>query len=357
MSQEEGDTGRETILGKSVDDAVEHVVAEDDPLDPETVRTALETVAKDGVVTRAGIESALGRASKVVSTPETRVELAEMELSEAHETATPVSDLGVVQARLDAFEARLADVQDRTDRLGEDLQSVVGRAGDLESADSEASTDDHETSADDPDTGTVYALARDVRRLTDRANDVQLAADELGMDVEEFERWLGTPGLRNDELRDDVDAFEGSLNELWAAVDDLETRIGDGSGATGEEVSAQELATTWADASLRIRLHDLLLEDLRAELADLRTWADREDLDEDEGLAEIEARLDDLGGELARLADRLEALARPEWREQYGEHVAAFDDAISDVELPVQWGVVQAELEEHRSAMGVDNPA
>jgi hypothetical protein len=340
MSQEEGDNGRDTILGLSVADATEQVVAEDGSRDPETVRTTLETVAEDGEVTRAGVDSALGHASKVVSTPETRAELAEMALSEARKRAGPVTDLGVVRSRLDAFEARLADVQDRTADLGEDLQSVVDRAEDLE-------TDD-ETSADDPDTEAVYALARDVRRLTDRANDVQLAADELGMDVEDFERWLGDPGLRNDEVGDDVDAFEGSLNELSTAIDELGTRTGDGSGATGEAVSAQELAATWADAGLRVRLHDLLLEDLRAELGDLRAWADREDLDEEDRPAGIEARLDDLDGQLAGLEDRLDDLARPEWREQYDEHLTGFEAAIADVEPPVQWGVVQAELEAHR---------
>jgi len=342
MSQEEGDNGRDTILGLSVADAVEQVVARDDSRDPETVRATLETVAEDGEVTRDGVDSALGHASKVVSTPETRAELAEMALSEARERAAPVADLGVVQSRLDAFEARLVDVRDRTEGLGEDLQSVVARAENLETA-------DDPDAADDPDTEAVYAVAREVRRLTDRANDVQLAADELQVDIEDFERWVGDPDLRNQELGDDVDAFEGSLNELSAAIGELETLTGDGPKAAGQDVSAQDLATTWADASLRVRLHDLLLDDLRAELDDLRAWADREDLDEDDRPAGIEARLDDLDGQLAGLENRLDDLARPEWREQYGEHVAAFEDALSDVEPPVQWGVVQAELEEHRS--------
>ena len=368
MSKEEGDNGRGTILGLSVANAVEQVVARDDSRDPETVRTTLETVAEDGELTRDGIDSALGHASKVVSTPETRAELAEMALSEARERAAPVADLGVVRSRLDAFEARLAAVQDRTTTLGEDLQTVLGRAEDLESADSETSADDHGNSADTPatadapDTEAVYALARDLRELTDRANDVQLAADELQMDLEDFERWVGSPDLRNDELGDDVDAFAGSLNELSAAIGNLETLTDegadtdDGAEAVGEDVSARELATTWADAALRVRLHDLLLEDLRAELEDLRTWADREDLDEDDRPAGIEARLDDLDGQLAGLEDRLDDLARAEWREQYDEHLTGFEEALADVEPPVQWGVVQAELEEHRSAIGVDDP-
>ena len=349
MSQEERNDGRESILGESVTDAAERVVARNDSRDPETVRTTLETVAEDGEVTRDGIDSALGHASKVVSTPETRAELAEMALSEARERAAPAADLGVVQSRLDAFEARLADVQDRTDGLGEDLQSVVGRAEDLESAEDHGTSADDPDTADTPDTEAVYALARDLRELTDRANEVQLAADELQMDVEDFERWLGDPDLRNDELGDDVDAFEGSLNELSSAIGDLETLTDEGAEAVGEEVSAQELATTWADAGLRVRLHGLLLEDLWAELEDLRTWADREDLDEDDRPAGIEARLDDLHHHRAGLEDRLDDLAQPEWRERYGEHLTGFEDALADVEPPVQWGVVQAELEEHRS--------
>jgi hypothetical protein len=176
------------------------------------------------------------------------------------------------------------------------------------------------------------------------------------MDLEDFERWVGSPDLRNDELGDDVDAFAGSLNELSSAIGELETLTDDGAEPVGEDVSARELATTWADAGLRVRLHDLLLDDLRAELEDLRTWADREALDEDDRPAGIEARLDDLDGQLAGLEDRLDDHARPEWREQYDEHLTGFEEALADVEPPVQWGVVQAELEEQRSAMGVDDP-
>jgi len=337
MSQED-DAAPDDVAGLPVEDAVDAVVARDDGNDRDRgeVRAALETVAEDGVVAWDGVDAALAHVSKVVATPETRVELAARGLSDAREAASPVADLDAVDSRLTAFEARLAAVESRTADLGADLQALVARPGE-----------------GDPDAD-LYATARGIRQLTADANEAHRAADELGVDVEEFEEWLADPDVRYEEFEGDVDAVERSVDELAAAVDRLAADLaegddGDGEGAGDEEGNTPaDAAATWFDLTLRSRVIGLLLADVRAELADLRTWADREDLDHGERLDAFDARLADLDDRVVAAGDRLDDLARPDWRARFDDRLDAFGSALDGLEPPVDWGEVQATLEEHR---------
>lgn len=287
---------------------------EAETLDPETVRATLDLVASDGVVSRDAAEEALSEASKAVSTAETRAELAVLELSDAREAAEPVSHLDAVAARLDGFEARLASVEDRVTELGSELEGLVGRA-------------------DEP--GALYEVALGTRRLTAAANEVQRTADELQLDLESFERWLASPEARFDEFDADADAVERSIDELAAATDE----IADG--------SATDAGAAWADARLHARVTNLLADDLRAELADLRAWDDGERAEE-ERAGRLAARLADFETRLATVEGRLDDLTRPAWEERFGDRLAAFETATADLEPPLDWGAVQAAYDEHR---------
>lgn len=301
----------DSIVGLSVGDAVDEIVGGDDARDPEAVRATLDRVATDGAVSRDGVDEALAEASKVVSTAETRAELAGIALSDARDEAGPVSDLDSVAARLDAFASRLESVERRAADLGADLETLVGGGGD-----------------DD----TVYAVATGIRRLTATATEVQQTADELKLDLESFERWLGSPAVRFRELGDDADAVERSLDELAAAPGRL--AAADERDPDGEGVEPAAAGATWADARLRHRMLSLVLADVRAELADLRTWADGDDVN-DGRLDELEARLTDLDARLAATGDRLDDIARPEWTDRFGDRVAAFAAATDDFEPPL----------------------
>jgi hypothetical protein len=334
MNQEggRGDAGR--IDGRQLEEAVDALVESDDAYDPETVRTVLETATEDGVVRWSAVEDELAHASKVVSTPETRAELASMELEEAREAAESVADLDVVRTRLDAFESRLATIERRVDGLGNDLQRLLDRSN---------------------EPGALFEVASGTRALVDEANDVQRAADELQLDVEEFRRWLGDADVRFDDLDADADALESALDELAAAADRLASPAGDDAPESpGDETDAPpsgpDAATTWADATLRTRVMELLLDDLRGELSELRRWADRDGVGGDRG-DELRARLDDLDARRATIEDRLDERARPAWRERYGTQVREFEADLAEFEPPVDWGEVQAELRSHLSAL------
>lgn len=335
MTDEQG-TDDADLLGTPIDEAVEAAVAGGDDRDPETVRAILETVAADGVVSRDGVESALARVSTVVATPENRVENAAIAVDDAREAAGPVVDLDVVRDRLEAFESRLASVEARVDDLGDDLRAVAERA-------------------DDPDS--VYDLAAEIRRLEGRANALQRAADEVALDAEAFERWVTDPERRRRELAGDVDAMAGFLDGLADATDDLiDAAADEGDADADADADLPDPAGHWLDATLRARVSDLLIEDLRAELADLRAWpaADgAEDADvPDDPFADLEGRIDDLDARCARLRERLDGVARPEWRDRHDDRLAALDRVLDGFEPPVDWEDVQAALDDHRLGIG-----
>ncbi|WP_436928691.1 halo transducer protein [Halosimplex halobium] len=308
--------------GLAVDEAVERVRAREPDRDPETVRAALGFVAEDGVVSRTALRESLKLTSKVLTTAETRVELAGIALDDAREAAESAPDLPTVEARLADFAAEVAAVEDRAADLGSDLQSVV---------------DDRE------DPAARFAVADGLRRVDERAREVQRTADEIQFDLEAFERWLDSHAVRVRELGEDLDALAASLDDLAAAVETLET---------GGDADARpdDPARAWFDATLSHRATGLTVADLRAELADLRTWADREDADpvDEGGLDDLAARLDDLDGRHGALGERLDAAAEPEWTDRFGEAVAAVESDLADCAPPVDWAVVQSTIEEHR---------
>ena len=309
MTDEDG-RPPDSVAGQPVDEAVDAVLARGVDEDRETVRAALSEAA-DGVVTWEGAEEALAHAAKVVSTPETRAELAAMELSEARETAEPVAEVDAVRSRLDEFTARLEAVEDRTAALGSDLQALLDRDDDL------------------------YAVARAIARLTTEANRVQGTADELSMDIQEFGRWLSNPTVRYDELTEDVAQGEQSIEELAAVADGVEDAL----LAEGAADPDGEAARSWLDGVLQHRVLELLVEDLRAELTDIQKLSG----DAPDRAAELRERLAEHEQRLATLGDRLDELALPAWTDRYADRIAEFEAVLADAEPPVDWGAVQAE--------------
>lgn len=313
MDGTEGTADRGDLAGLSLDAAVDAVVSGAADADREQVRATLERVAADGVVSREAAADALAHAAKVVATPETRTELAAIELEEAREAAAGVDDLPAVQSRLAAFEDRLAAVDERTEAVGGALQD-----------------------APDPTDGAdLYEAARELRRVTDAATDAQRAADELQVDLEGFQRWLADPGIRYDDLETEVE-------ELVDAVEGL-ADVAEKPAAPDEDVDAVRL-----DAALRQRALALLVADVRAELADLRAIDDRRGADPGGRPGDLAARLDDLDAELEAVREVLPGAER--------DPVRRFEAALADVDPPVNWGVVRDELAEARPGGGSELP-
>lgn len=285
------------LFGLTVEEATEAVA--DDAEDP----GVLELVAEDGVVSQAGVESAVAHVAKVVATPETRLEVAADAVADARADAARLEDIDAVASRLAALEAGLSGAEDRLEELQAELESVLERA-------------------DDPTD--AYALARSIGELTAAANDLQGRADELADDAQTFRRWVGDPAHRYREFEEDLEALADATGEV------AESEPSDGA--------------TWLDATLRQRALSLLLADLRAERCDLEAWADREDCQPPDPA--LEQRLDAVEDQLATAEHRLEETDTG-FGEQFGDRVAAFEAALAELEVPVPWGEVWERYERH----------
>ncbi|MFC7176659.1 hypothetical protein [Halosegnis marinus] len=297
------------LVGRSVEEVVAAVADEDGPT-PDRVREALDPVVEDGRVTRDAVEAAVTDTAMVVSTAETRTERAVHAFADAREAAAPVADVDTVAARLDGYAARLDAVEERSANLTDDLARPVGRL----------------------DGDEVYDLAVEVREVASHAQGVVRTADDLAFDLDEFESWLANPSRRHDEFGGDADLVAESVADLEAAADAVP--------------DADDPAAEWADATMRVRVLDLVVRDLAAELDDLHTLADGDatvPADLDERVADLDERTD-------ALAERLSAAAEPSYRDRFGDDVAALAEALSAFEAPVDWAAVEATLDDRRAA-------
>jgi len=310
MSSDHGTRLPEALAGESVTAVADAVRADGVDDDPASVRDALSFVAADGVLTDDSLQAAVGETSMAVTTAETRTELVERALADARAAAEGVDDLPTVRSRLDAYASEATTVSDRADELGAELRDALDQARDPSG---------------------LYRLAAGLQKVDADAGSVQRTTDELKLDLEELEQWLSSPEQRGRELDGDADALETTLDDLEAAVEDLEDSTG---------------AATWLDLSLRHRVAGLFLADLRAELDDLRTWADREDLGAADRPTDVAERLSALESRHEAVGDRLE---RHSVGGEYRDRLAAFEDELEAFSPPISWGAVEAILERYRS--------
>ncbi|AHG01440.1 halo transducer protein (plasmid) [Halostagnicola larsenii XH-48] len=289
-------------------------VVDDESAESDTIRETLAIVADDGVIRRTAVDDALANASKVVTTAETRTELAAASLEDVSGIAAPVSELDIVAMRLNRFGARLDMVEDRTADLGDRIQTIIAHKND----------------------GNLYDLAREIRRVTVTANEVQRAADELQFELENFGEWLEDADRRTEELIDDIEALEQSLDKL----EDVATEL------SGDSTELEEdAAVVWIQATIQHRVTALMLTDLQAELATLREWAANEGSNPPSGVGQ---RLEDLEARHDALGERFVDRAESGWHERFDDRVANLDDALDEMEPPIAWRDVETVVEEYR---------
>ena len=312
MTEAESDDDPTAIDGCSLDRAVEIVVTAED--DPAEVRETLGIVTQEGVVDRSAVDDAVANASMVVTTAETRVELAADKLDGAQAAAAAAPELGFVSDRVHNFEARLSRIENQATALGEAIQEILSMK----------------------ETGDLYAIARRIKRVTNAATEVQRAADDFQLELDAFESWLTDPDRRSEELAADIDALADSLGELDATVETLDSDDGE---------SETEAAHGWVAAKIRHRVLSLMITDLQAELAAVRTWAEEEG---ETPPSDIKPQLDELQTSHAGLGDRLREHADPEWTARFDDELSALDDALGGMEPPVVWPDVEAVVAEHR---------
>jgi len=314
MTDVEPDDSPTELDGFSLDQAVS-VVA--DTADNDDVRETLAIVAQDGVVRRGAVDDAVANASMVVTTAETRVELAADKLDTIQVTADSAPDLAFVSDRVHNFEARLDHIDSRADALGGAIQDVLAMK----------------------ETGDLYEIAQRIKRVTNAATDVQQTADDFQLELDAFEAWLTDPDRRVEQLTNDVDALANSVTELDDAVETFDGND-DGNGNSDPEPTNR-----WLAATIRHRVVSLMHADLQAELAAVRSWAERDGVTSPSG---IKSQLDEIQRDHTALEEQLSVVALPEWKTRFDEQLTAIDDALEEMEPPVVWPDVEAVVAEHR---------
>ena len=320
MTEADSDDDPKTLDGLSIERAVDTV--SETTADPGEVRETLAIVATEGSIRRAAVDDALANASMVVTTAETRVELAGDKLDSAQAAAIPVSDVQFVSDRVHNFEARMSNLEERADGLGDAIQHVIEMK----------------------ETENLYRIARRIKAVTNAASEVQQAADGLQSELAAFEAWLTTPERRIEELAMDLDALANSVSELSDVVENIDASDRE-AGDDAHSEPGSEPARRWVAAMVRHRVLSLLIRDLNAELIAVHTWAEREGLRSPSG---IEPRLAEVQERHAALEERLTACAAPEWTEQFNQQLSALTEALETMEPPVVWADVDAVVAEHR---------
>jgi chromosome segregation ATPase len=319
------------IEGMNVDEATAAILEAQPQFDEGKVRGILHTVAEygdeDDQLTWDAVEGKLAHLSKVVSTPETRVELAEMELENALEAAAEERERRVVQNRLDGHAARLDSIQREVNDLAPHLEKL--------------------TQADED----LFAVAYDIVQLQQRANELQGEADDLQLELEEFEKWVSNPRTRFDELDGDLNALADTLDRTVTGVDHIEVAVEAGDT---DALSVDDPAVAWVDATFTHRVLELFLSDIQWEFDALRTWSDEDGDDVADRVADLAGRLNEFTGRVDEVGERLDELRREAWVERFADERAAFEADLQDADPPVHWEQVQATLVEHRQTLQAD---
>jgi chromosome segregation ATPase len=344
----------EEVDGLTTAEAVDRILERDDSLERDAVRERIEYVTHGGTVCRQGIEDGLSEVSEIIEAPQDRIDRARKEFGTAAEIARPVADIRIVGSRLEAFEERLLALKDEVDRLGPELNELFNEW------------------LGEPDD--IYAMADGLHQHADRGERIQRLIDELIGELESFQQWAQADDARFEELEHDIEGVDESLVDLGEALAELEDTDGSGPAGAGTDGDAEiedgdaeaegiddagpkrpdepEPVFVWVDAALRHRLVGLLISDLEAELDGLRTWAEREATGSEERADAAAERIAEIRSRWETIEERIEAVARPAWRERFADRIAAFESDLDAFDPPIDWGEVQRALQEHQAKIG-----
>lgn len=309
MSPAEDEVADVVVTGRSRESAVSAIVNADVTVNQVRARSAIEAVLDDGVVTRDGVEEELADVASVLSSVDTEAERTAAAFEEVRVVAEPVADVDLVRARLSTFAARLEELEEGIDDLDAERRSIAGR-----------------------ETGTevTYGHVRAVYDLRRAVTDLRESMDELREEIDSFGTWLRDPDVRYDELAEDAGALEERVAEIRSDLDSIDEGV--------------EPGARWAKAAIDHRVAGLLIQDLRSELVDVRTLAERQGSDEAERTGAIANRLDDVATRHDSVGERIESTAQPEWRRRYGDRLSAVEETLDRFDPPVEWGALQAAL-------------
>lgn len=258
-------------------------------------------------------------------------------------------------AEVDEVEAEFEALREGLDPVDRDSNQVRARideyADQFDAMRSAlATTDDRldATPAEPESPATAYESAEQLRRAERVVHEVAHSLHHLESDVESFETWLHDPATRLDDLGEEMGGFERYLDNTEGLLDRLEAADTDDIRPFGSWLSAYHLQ----------RMMALVFEELRADIADLDAWLDRQEGSYDDELAGLRERLGALEARHETCSDRLDAAAADiedfdAKRAEVAESVDEFEAALDEQEPPVDWGEVEELVQSQFSELGL----
>jgi hypothetical protein len=96
---------------------------------------------------------------------------------------------------------------------------------------------------------------------------------------------------------------------------------------------------------MRSGVLSVLVVDLRVELGDLRTFAERTG---DPFRPDLGERLEQVGKRVSAIESTLDQDADQGWLDRFEDDIAAFEDNLATFDPPVDWVAIDESFEDHR---------
>jgi chromosome segregation ATPase len=269
---------------------------------------------EDSTDSATDIDERVSDASMTLSTAESRVEYAGVEVESTREAVTDAAETVLIGSRLDGLDTRISSLEAETEDLQESLQRQVQRRN---------------------DPAEVEAVRDELDRIESQANDLQMRADELIADASDLERLVEDPPLAAADLEPDVEALEVFQEDLESTIETLRGVV------DGEEKIEGDPATVWFEATVRHRFRSLAIADIRAEIEDILLLSD----EEDDAVTALRDRFDEVRERLERGEAELEDVAPEAWTERYGDRIEEAEQRVAEFSPPVDWEAATAALE------------
>lgn len=270
------------------------------------------------------IDERVSDVSMALSTAENRVEYAGVEVESTREAIADVDGTEPIDERVDGLHTQVEALQAEIEDLEEALQKQERRR-------------------DDP------VAAGDVRdeldRIGSRADDLQARADRVVADASDLERLADDPPLAVADLEPEVNALETFQDDLESTIEVLRGVIEDDETVQGDP------GMVWFESTVRHRFRSLAIEDIRAEIEDLRTLSDGDD-----AIGDLQERFDEVQRRWEQAGTELDDIALDAWTELYGDRIDEAEQRVAEFSPPVDWEAASEALKDVLSGSRTSGP-
>lgn len=300
---------------------------DDTDVDP-NVMAAMEDRADDGRLALDAVTEWHRECRAAHDSTAADVDEAEAQFEALREGLDPVERESIqVRARIDEY-------RDQFDSMRSALATTADRLDD--------------TPARPESPAAIYESAEQLRQAERVVHEVAHSHHHVEEGLESFEAWLGDPAMRIDDFDQEIDGFERYLDNTEHLLDRLES--GDTEGI--------KPFSAWLSADHLQRMMSLVFEELRADIAELETWLERQEGSYDDELAALRDRLDALEARHETCSERLDATAADiedfaAKRAEVADSADEFQAVLDEQEPPVDWGDVEELVQSQFSDLGL----